>query len=120
MGESLVLGLAGGAAGVGLGIAGAAIITRVAPRLSATLAAPAGPHFSPAGGPGVATSGGAAGPLGSGSAAHTVLVPMSAPVSLAVIAAAVALALAGGLIAGTFGSWRIARLRPAAALARVE
>jgi ABC-type antimicrobial peptide transport system permease subunit len=49
-----------------------------------------------------------------------VLVPMSAPVSLAVIAAAVALALAGGLIAGTFGSWRIARLRPAAALARVE
>jgi ABC-type antimicrobial peptide transport system permease subunit len=49
-----------------------------------------------------------------------VLVPMSAPVSLAAIAAAVVLALAAGLIAGTFGSWRIAQLRPAAALARVE
>jgi putative ABC transport system permease protein len=30
------------------------------------------------------------------------------------------LAVAGGLLAGTFGSWRIGRLRPAAALARVE
>ena len=119
MGESLVLGLAGGAAGVGLGLAGAAIITRVAPTLSATLPAPAGPHFSNAGGPGGAvTSTGSSSPLAS--AAHTVLVPMTAPVSLAAIAAAVVLALAGGLIAGSFGSWRIARLRPAAALARVE
>jgi ABC-type lipoprotein release transport system permease subunit len=33
---------------------------------------------------------------------------------------AVVLALAGGLIAGTFGGWRAARLRPAAALSRVE
>jgi putative ABC transport system permease protein len=121
MGESLVLGLAGGAAGVGLGFAGAAIITRVAPRLSATLASPTGPHFFSAGGPGgAAASGTAGGPAGSGSAAHTVLVPMSAPVSVAVIAAAVLLALAGGLIAGSFGSWRIAQLRPAAALARVD
>jgi len=48
-------------------------------------------------------------------------VPAScAPVSVAVIAAAVLLALAGGLIAGSFGSWRIAQLRPAAALARVD
>jgi putative ABC transport system permease protein len=120
MGESLVLGLAGGVAGVALGFAGAAVITKIAPTLSATLATPGGPHFSSAAGPGVATSGGAASPPGSGSAAHTVLVPMSAPVSLAAIAAAVVLALAGGLIAGTFGSWRIAQLRPAAALARVE
>ena len=119
MGESLVLGLVGGAAGAGLGLAGAAIITRVAPTLSATLPAPTGPHFSNAGGPGGAvTSGGTTSPLGS--AAHTVLVPMTAPVSLAVIAVAVLLALAGGLIAGSFGSWRIAQLRPAAALARVE
>ena len=29
------------------------------------------------------------------------------------------LALAGGLLAGSFGSWRIARLRPADALTRV-
>jgi len=36
------------------------------------------------------------------------------------IVVVVVLALAGGLIAGTFGGWRAARLRPAAALARVE
>jgi putative ABC transport system permease protein len=121
MGESLVLGLAGGAAGVGLGYAGAAIITRVAPQLSATLATPATQHFFSAGGPGGPSGSASSGsPAGSGAAAHTVLVPMSAPVSLAVIAAAVVLALAGGLIAGSFGSWRIAQLRPAAALARVD
>jgi len=36
------------------------------------------------------------------------------------IAAAVLLAIAGGLIAGAFGGWRAARLRPAMALARVQ
>jgi putative ABC transport system permease protein len=48
-----------------------------------------------------------------------VSVHMSAPVTLGVIVAAVLLAIAGGLVAGTFGSWRAARLRPAAALARI-
>jgi hypothetical protein len=33
---------------------------------------------------------------------------------------AVVLAIAGGLVACTFGGWRAVRLRPAAALARVE
>jgi putative ABC transport system permease protein len=46
-------------------------------------------------------------------------VPMSASVTVAAIVAAVLLAIAGGLLAGSFGSWRIARLRPADALARV-
>jgi putative ABC transport system permease protein len=36
-----------------------------------------------------------------------------------VIVLAVLLAMAGGLLAGAFGSWRIARLRPADALASV-
>ena len=35
------------------------------------------------------------------------------------LVAAVALALAGGLLAGAFGSWRIGRLRPADAIAKV-
>ena len=65
-----------------------------------------------------------AGPGGSQSfsptASHTVSVPMHASVTVGVILLAVALAVAGGLLAGTFGSWRIGRLRPAAALARVE
>ena len=39
-------------------------------------------------------------------------------IALAVVLAVV-LAVAGGLLAGTFGSWRIARLRPADALASV-
>ena len=47
-------------------------------------------------------------------------VHLTAPVTLAAIAVAVALAIGGGLIAGIFGGWRAARLRPAAALAKVE
>jgi putative ABC transport system permease protein len=44
---------------------------------------------------------------------------MSASVTAGAIILAVVLAVAGGLIAGAVGSWRIARLRPADALARV-
>jgi ABC-type lipoprotein release transport system permease subunit len=47
-------------------------------------------------------------------------VTLTAPVTLDLIFVAVVLAIAGGLIAGVFGGWRAARLRPAAALARVE
>jgi ABC-type antimicrobial peptide transport system permease subunit len=47
-----------------------------------------------------------------------VAVHLTAPVTIGVIAAAVVLAIAAGLIAGAFGGWRAARLRPAAALAR--
>jgi putative ABC transport system permease protein len=36
-----------------------------------------------------------------------------------VMGEAVVLAVAGGIIAGIFGGWRAARLRPAAALAKV-
>jgi ABC-type antimicrobial peptide transport system permease subunit len=46
-------------------------------------------------------------------------VPLDATVTLGVVLLAVLLALAGGLIAGSFGGWRAARLRPAAALAQV-
>jgi len=40
-------------------------------------------------------------------------------VTVAAIALAVLLAVAGGLVAGSFGGWRAARLRPAEALTRV-
>ena len=49
----------------------------------------------------------------------TVAVPMSASVTIGAIALAVVLAIAGELLAGSFGGWRAARLRPAAALVRV-
>jgi putative ABC transport system permease protein len=107
MGESLAVGVLGAALGVGLGFAGAAIINAIAPKLTATLTQPTGEH--------VITSAGSLNPA----ASHTVSVPMSASVGAAAIAVAVLLALAGGLLAGSFGSWRISRLHPADALAKV-
>jgi ABC-type antimicrobial peptide transport system permease subunit len=48
-----------------------------------------------------------------------VAVHLTAAVSANVILLAVVLAVAGGVIAGMFGGWRAARLRPAAALTKV-
>jgi putative ABC transport system permease protein len=111
MGESISVGLLGGAAGVGLGFAGAAIITAIAPKLSATLAGSAGMRM---------TTVGPGGPQHNApDTSHTVSVPLSASVSHTAIVLAVVLAIVGGLVAGAFASWRIARLRPVDALARV-
>ena len=116
MGESLVIGLIGGVAGVLVGIGGAALIGAIAPPLTATTQAAT---------PGAAGAAGAAGGPGGGfahaaqAATHTVSVHLTAPVTLGAVLLAVALAVAGGLIAGSFGGWRAVRLRPAAALARV-
>jgi putative ABC transport system permease protein len=107
MGESLTMGLGGAAIGVGLGYAGAAIINAIAPPLSATLTQPTGQR--------IVTPSGTLSPT----ASHNVSVPLIATVGTAVIVAAVLLAVAGGLLAGSFGSWRISRLRPADALAKV-
>jgi putative ABC transport system permease protein len=124
LGESVAMGIAGAAAGVGLGFAGAAIITKVAPKLSATVGGNTGAQASAAGGakpapPASAPGGGGHLALIGGSGAHTVSVPLHPSVTVGVIVLAVVLAVAGGLLAGSFGSWRIARLRPADALSRV-
>jgi putative ABC transport system permease protein len=113
MGESLAIGIVGGAAGVGLGFAGAAIISAVAPKLSATIAGSTGPSIvsAGAGGPGQRAL--------APTISHTVAVPMSASITVAALVTAVVLAVVGGLLAGSFGSWRITRLRAADALARV-
>jgi ABC-type lipoprotein release transport system permease subunit len=110
MGEALVIGIVGGAAGVAIGYGAAALVDALAPPLTATTATAA----SAAGGPGGRFARPAA------SAAHTVSVHLTAPVTLGAVALAVVLAIAGGLIAGSLGGWRAVRLRPAAALARVE
>lgn len=55
-----------------------------------------------------------------GNALHPVSVHMTAPLSLEILLVAIALAVAGGLIAGAIGGWQASRLRPAAALRRVE
>ena len=134
MGEALVMGIAGGILGVGLGYLGATLVAKLSPPLSASIgqttgsATPGGARaFGGGGGGGFGGGGGGAGAGGGGgfrrfaaTATHTVEVHLTAPVTIGIIVAAVLLAVAGGLIAGLFGGWRAARLRPADALARVE
>jgi putative ABC transport system permease protein len=139
MGESIVVGIVGGAVGIGLGFAGASLVSKLAHPLTAQVgqttgsATPGGARVfggggfgggAPGGGaPGGGTTGGRGGGnffRNAAAAGHSVTVHLSAPVTLAAILAAVLLAIAGGLVAGSFGGWRAARLRPAAALARVE
>jgi len=112
MGESITIGIIGGAAGVALGYGGAALIGKLAPKLSATVG-------TSGAAPAAGTGGGVLGSL-LRNTPHTVSVTLTAPVTISVIVLAVLLAIAGGLIAGIFGGWRAARLRPAAALAKVE
>ena len=148
MGESLAIGVVGGAVGVGLGFLGSALVGHFAPPLSATVgsttgsATPGGARqfggFGGSGGGGGFGGGGSVpggGAFGNGGggggggafgfrhaaadAASTVSVHLSAPVTVTAVVAAVVLAILGGLIAGSFGGWRAARLRPAAALSKV-
>ena len=137
MGESVTLGIIGGVIGVGLGLAGAELVSKMSPKLTAVVGQTTGSAT-----PGGARQFGSAvavavrryrwrwrrrrrGRRGRGSprrrqpASHTVAVHLTASVSTSVIMLAVLLAVAGGLIAGIFGGWRAARLRPAAALAKV-
>jgi ABC-type antimicrobial peptide transport system permease subunit len=117
--EGLVMGAVGAVLGVGLGFLGALIVTKLGGKVHATVggaAKTAAPFAGRSGFPGA--GGGAAHFLGA--ATHTVLLHLTAPVALATIALAIGLALAGGLLAGAIGGWRVARLRPAEALRRVE
>ncbi|HUK71740.1 MAG TPA: ABC transporter permease [Streptosporangiaceae bacterium] len=133
MGEAVACGIAGGVMGVLLGLGGAELVSKFAPSLTASVgltsgsATPGGARQFGAGGGGFGGSGGGGGGGGFGgfrrataAASHSVAVHLNAPVTFDAIALAVVLAVAGGLIAGTFGGWRAARLRPAAALSRVE
>ena len=121
VGESLVIGVIGGAAGIALGFAGSALVGVFAPTLTASVGSATGSAT-----PGGARSlGGPPGGFGGGfrqlasAATPTVHVPLTATVTIGAVAAAVILAVAGGLVAGAFGGWRAGRLRPAAALARI-
>jgi ABC-type lipoprotein release transport system permease subunit len=114
MGEALVIGIIGGIAGVALGYGGAALVQSLAPPLTASTAG-ASSGTQTGGGPG-----GGGGLARAASAGHSVSVHLTAPVTISVVGLAVALAILGGLIAGSLGGWRAVRLRPAAALARVE
>ena len=111
MGESAVIGVFGGLLGVGVGFLGSAIIDGVAPTLSATVVTATGQHLVSS------TPGGSS--VTDPTITRTVPIAMSAPVTVDAVLLAVLLAVIGALLAGSLGSWRIAQLRPADALARV-
>jgi putative ABC transport system permease protein len=139
LGESIAIGIVGGVVGVGLGFLGAGLVNHFSGSLSASLGRATG-NATPGGAQRFGGFGGAAGggglptgaPGGAGgtnpfrggfanaaNTANTVAVHLNAPVTITAIVLAVALAVLGGLIAGGFGGWRAARLRPAAALSKV-
>jgi putative ABC transport system permease protein len=115
MGESAVIGLVGAALGIAVGFAGAALVEALTPGLAATVS------DNPGSAPAENVTLGASGvhhSIAQG-AQHTGPVHLSAPVTFQAIGLAVLAALLGAIIAGSFGAWRAARLRPAQALANV-
>jgi putative ABC transport system permease protein len=122
-GEAIVVGLAGGALGIGLGYAGSAMVAHFAPTLTATTGdVPQGGGGQPESLSGPVS--GAQGPPTGGSGGvpgltQSITVHLTAPVEIRTLVLAVLLAALGGLLAAAFGGWRAASLRPAAALRRI-
>jgi ABC-type antimicrobial peptide transport system permease subunit len=114
-GESLAQSVLGGVLGAALGIGGALLITALLARGGAPAAA--GPTSGGPPGPGA----GFIGAFGQGQVTSgSTHVSLSAPVGVQLVLLAIALAVVGGLIAGTVGGLRAARLRPADALRHID
>jgi putative ABC transport system permease protein len=107
VGESLTQGVLGGIIGVILGVVVTLAIGAFAPTLDAT--SPANSAANSAFGLGALTSG-----------SVTDHIKLTAPIAFTILLIGFAIALAGGLLAGTAGAMRAARLRPADALRTVE
>jgi ABC-type antimicrobial peptide transport system permease subunit len=106
LGESLAVGIIGGALGIGLGILIAGLVDGFGPSLTAS-----------------SVTGGSGSLLGLGSAAtRTASTTISLDASLTVwlIVIGFGVAVFGGLVAGGAGALRAARLRPADALRQLE
>jgi len=104
--ESVATGVIGGALGIVLGVLAALAIDAFGPTLTASSSTAAADNL-----------------LGLGSAAArtaTSTVSLDAPLAASVLALGFGLALLGGLIAGSAGALRAARLRPADALRQAE
>jgi ABC-type antimicrobial peptide transport system permease subunit len=108
-GESLVQGALGGVVGAVLGIGAAALVSALGLTLEASVASPSG-----GGGPLGAVFG--QGQIVSGSTD----VVLEAPVSLGLVGLAIGLSILAGLLAGSVGGLRAARLRPAEALRNLD
>jgi putative ABC transport system permease protein len=126
IGETIAMGIAGAALGVAIGFTGALLASQAAPRLTATVQTyntskgGFGGQLGAGGGIFHGTIGGPVTTFANPNATHVVPVPFSAPVTDGAIVIAVALSLGGALVAGSFGGWRVTRLRPAEALASVR
>ena len=108
-GESLVQGALGGVVGAVLGIGAAALVSALGLTLKASVAA----------------AGGGGGPLGGAFGQGQVVsgttdVVLKAPVSFGLVVLAIALSILAGLLAGSVGGLRAARLRPAEALRNLD
>ncbi len=113
-GESVVQGAIGGVVGVAVGLIGLLAVNLAAPTLSA------GTTAATATAAGFGGRGGGGGQAAVTQAAATTDIVLQAPVTIPIILVAVGLALLGGIIAGVFGGWRAARLRPAEALRSIS
>jgi putative ABC transport system permease protein len=103
--ESLAQGILGGIFGIALGVSITLAINAFGPTLSASSTTGNSSLFG----------------LGASTVrTATSSVSLSAPVGVTVLAAGFGLALLGGLVAGTAGAMRAARLRPADALRQVD
>jgi putative ABC transport system permease protein len=116
-GESVAQGALGGVIGALLGIAAAGAITAVGITLKASVAAQnAGGGRGPGGFVGPPGGGG----FGQGAVqAGSTSVALDAPIDIGLVVLAISLALLGGLVAGSAGGLRAARLRPADALRHI-
>ena len=106
MAETVGIGLVGGVIGVAIGAGVCAVIAAVGPGLSVTST-------------GLAVGASTVNNLISGATntgTVTSLVHLSAPIHATTILIAFGGALVGGILAGTIGGWRAARLAPASAL----
>jgi putative ABC transport system permease protein len=114
-GEALAQGALGGVLGTAIGVGAAALITAIGPELKATVAEAAQDGGGSAGG------GGPGGAFGQGAVqAGSELIELTAPVDASLLLLAIGLALLGGLVAGSVGGLRAARLRPADALRQID
>ena len=102
-GESLAQGLLGGVLGVGLGVLAALAVDAFGPTLQAS-----------------SQSGGDIFGIASTARTATSSVSLDAPIGVTILLLGFGLALLGGLVAGTAGALRAARLRPADALRQVD
>jgi ABC-type antimicrobial peptide transport system permease subunit len=105
MGETLFIGLLGGVVGVMVGVGVCALIGAVGPALSSTAS-------------GTAVGASTVGSLfhQSTTASRSQVIHLRAPLDLAIGFLGFGCAVIGGVVAGTVGGWRAARLSPASAL----